>query len=178
MKFNRITVVEKLPPVRHGQSAKWMCLCECGNRKALRGPDLIHGRVKSCGCLHREVASKRGPKHPHWRGGNYVTNSGYVMQYAPDHPRAKASKKKKGQGAVLEHILVMESILGRYLLPGENVHHKNGVRADNRPENLELWLRKQPGGQRVEDLVEWAVALLRVYKPSALADVGYEVNTL
>ena len=51
----------------------------------------------------------------------------------------------------------MEEILGRPLQPVENVHHRNGVRNDNRPENLELWVTPQPQGQRVADLVRFVV---------------------
>jgi hypothetical protein len=53
-----------------------------------------------------------------------------------------------------EHRLIMSMTLGRALLPTENVHHKNGNRADNRPSNLELWALPQPAGQRTEDLAQ------------------------
>ena len=58
----------------------------------------------------------------------------------------------------------MEEILGRHLLPDETVHHRNGVRNDNRPENLELWVRPQPTGIRVVDAVAWAREILERYE--------------
>jgi len=57
----------------------------------------------------------------------------------------------------------MEEILGRYLLPTEWVHHGNGVRDGNRPENLELWTRPQPTGIRVGDAIAWAQEILARY---------------
>ena len=86
-----------------------------------------------------------------------VTNYGYVLVYAPDHPAVTT------RGWVMEHRVVMEQTLGRPLAPDENVHHRNGVRADNRPENLELWVRAQPTGQRVADQVTHARWILSRY---------------
>ncbi len=57
----------------------------------------------------------------------------------------------------------MEQMLGRELLPDERVHHKNGIRSDNHPENLELWLVGHPPGQRVEDVIAWARGVLNRY---------------
>lgn len=90
-------------------------------------------------------------------GSGSVDSLGYRRLYRPDHPNADRT------GCVHEHTVVMSEVLGRSLIKGENVHHKNGNRADNRPENLELWLVRQPKGQRVEDLLQYARWVLETY---------------
>lgn len=64
---------------------------------------------------------------------------------------------------IFEHRLIMEVILNRPLESHENVHHKNGNRADNRPENLELWTECQPKGQRIEDKLKYSIEILELY---------------
>jgi hypothetical protein len=125
-------------------------LCWCGAPK--------QGKSATCSRC-RTVA---GAANGRWKGGRTRHKAGYVMLWAPGHPRAG-----KGQ-YVFEHILVMEGLLGRHLLPDESVHHRNGVRDDNRPENLELWTRPQPTGIRVSDAVAWAREILARYEGDAV----------
>lgn len=70
---------------------------------------------------------------------------------------------QRGGRRVREHRAIMEEALGRPLEPHEHVHHRNGVRDDNRWENLELWSTSHPPGQRVEDKVAWAKVILELY---------------
>ncbi len=64
---------------------------------------------------------------------------------------------------LIQHREIMAQFLGRPLLPKETVHHKNGIRHDNRLENLELWTGHHAYGQRVPDMIQWAKDVLALY---------------
>lgn len=99
----------------------------------------------------RRQVTKRGgsPRVRTWCSCRPSSVRGYV--------RAKGTRRA-------EHRVVMEKMLGRALLPDESVHHKNGIRGDNRPDNLELWTSlAQPSGQRARDLVDYARQILARY---------------
>lgn len=126
---------------KNAQRTKTAVCQECGNsftRKQL-GADVLKY------CSNRCAGIARSLKRP------YLHTTGYVMIHTP------------GEGTRKEHHLIMESFLGRRLVKGENVHHRNGIRTDNRIENLELWISSQPSGQRVEDLVIWAKEIIAQY---------------
>lgn len=78
------------------------------------------------------VSNNVRENNPMWKGGKTKMKSGYVLIYTPEHPNCH-----KG-GYVSEHRLIMEKEVGRYLKPYEKIHHKNGVKDDNRPKNLEI----------------------------------------
>jgi hypothetical protein len=84
---------------------------------------------------------RSGPEHHNWQGGTHRHSDGYVNAYAPEHP--SVAHREAGHRYVLQHRLVMEEVLGRFLQPDEDVHHINGVKDDNRPENLELTNRSE-----------------------------------
>lgn len=119
----------------------------CGSKPHSRGWCAMHdARIRISGSPGpveriRSVIGQSG-----WRYKN-----GYVYRSVP------------GRGWRTQHRLVMEEHLGRRLESGETVHHINGVRDDNRLENLELWSTSQPSGQRVTDKIAWAIEILNRY---------------
>ena len=155
--YGRLKVLKR---VKNGGNflRRYLCRCECGTETVVRGQHLRDGTTASCGCLAREATSnRRGEDNGAWKGGRQKMQSGYIRVCVTDHPAAR-------KGYVREHRLVMEARLGRYLSTDEHVHHKNGIRDDNRIENLELCtIGNHFKGQRVSDLVEWAQETLARY---------------
>lgn len=93
-----------------------------------------------CGARSSPTITARGERHWKWKGGKYHTSDGYIYAYVEsDNPFISMAKKGR-KTYVLEHRLVMAQHLGRCLHPNEQVHHKNGIKDDNRLENLALVL--------------------------------------
>lgn len=131
-----------------------LCECACGKQKLIIRNNLTSGQSKSCGC---QRGSALGPNHHAWRGGRSKDKNGYVV-------RRKYHANGKGE-SVLEHREVMSDLIGRPLFSNETVHHKNGIRDDNRPENPELCVGQHGSGQTVEDRIVDAIEVLARYAP-------------
>lgn len=86
-------------------------------------------------------------------GAKYRDKYGYIQVYYPSHPRSNTT------GCVYEHILIMESHLGRYTTVKETVHHINGVRSDNRIENLQLYSDQSEHLKQGHDLYSRVITL-------------------
>lgn len=100
-------------------------------------------------------------------GEGNIDVQGYKTITKRGHPNQMDAK-----GRIREHVFVMAEHLGRPLKKGESVHHKNGERLDNRIENLELWVKGQPAGGRVEDKINWCIEFLRGYGYTIIQESG------
>ena len=131
--------------------------CErCGNSGVFR-----KNRCKSC--YHSRYLNKNTsydiPIRKKSKNGQGTINSyGYKIL------TMKNPLNLSKTGKIAEHIVVMSKFLKRPLFKHETVHHKNGIRNDNRIENLELWSVSHPKGQRVEDKIKWAKEFLKLYE--------------
>lgn len=132
-----------------GSRAKY---CKPCGIKVSRDNHRKRNRIKNGISLTKPILNKKR------NGEGYICPQGYKHITVPGHPNAKNK-----QGRLCEHTVVMCKFIGRALTKNESVHHKNGIRNDNRIENLEIWHRGQPGGQRLEDKIKWAKEFLKQY---------------
>ncbi len=112
-----------------------------------------YARLRQWGDIRADVPLRSVPE------GTIRPKNGYLVLYSSEIPG----------GREYQHRLVMEQKIDRPLIAGETVHHVNGQKTDNRPDNLELWVSHQPKGQRIADLVEWAHEILDRYEKEAYA---------
>jgi ribosomal protein L40E len=115
-----------MPRWEEGRVTKRTCP-SCGGRK-----DFQAKACRKCAAPQVGPLGKKGPAHPAWKGGSRIDRDGYIKTYAPDHPWPRKS------GYVFEHVRVIELHIGRRLVSGEVVHHRDHDRKNNDLANLEI----------------------------------------
>lgn len=150
----------------------WLACPGCGKERWVMLSRHKKGIVRCWRCASKVRASARdfsGSNNYQWKGGRHIDKrKGYIVRWIPaDSPYFSMVKGRKGRQSVWEHRLVMAEFLGRPLESWEAVHHLNGIRDDNRIENLSLVdKRKHERGTRVKileqevRLLQWQVKVL------------------
>jgi hypothetical protein len=139
------------------------------NSRKTKSPEVYRRRLDLANKKRRDkVRIRRGlpldtPSLTPQNGKGWKMKEGYKQLLLKDHPNTAKN------GYVMEHVVVMSNHLGRPIRKGETVHHKNGIRHDNRIENLELWSNSHPYGQRIEDKIEWCKEFLDLYGYSVIS---------
>jgi hypothetical protein len=141
---NRHGIPVKFKPLHHNNLIKKKrelipCRCGCGEL-------ITNYNTNGKQILFKYGHQSRGKFSPRWQGGKTYTTKGYIKVLCKEHPNCDS------KGYVLEHRLVMEQKLGRYLDKDEDIHHINGVKIDNRVENLELLSHIQHLSKRKKDM--------------------------
>jgi len=142
-KYGNLTIIDI---AKTGNRSACLCKCSCGKKIKVLSNYLLNGKTKSCGCSRKRT-----------RTGALKEKNGYVFIRKPDHPNSNR------YGYIREHVYFMSKHIGRPLKKSESVHHKNGIKSDNRLSNLELWSHSHPSGQRVSDMVLFCTNYLKEY---------------
>jgi hypothetical protein len=152
------------------------CACGCGSLISLTDK---YGRPHSYKHGHRDRKKypnrpAKGKDHYNWKGGRSLNSQGYVVVKCEGHPKASAANRYK----VREHVLVMEKHLGRYLNDNEVVHHINGIKTDNRLENLVLLKRSVHHAHHTKKRWEAGEFKDKIFNPNRNPDSGRFIKSL
>ncbi len=140
--------------IKKPKKIKLCSVHECTRKLHAKGLCSMHRlRLKKYGEVG-QASSTKGD-----RGTGHISETtGYRYFYKPSHPNAGRN------GQIAEHTIIMSKILGRPLEKKESVHHKNGIKLDNSPENLELRVSVHPNGQDLLDVANFCIKFLKEHK--------------